>query len=137
MARVFTHRQALGDRAYRQKKDHLITQSTDMPARYRMTITLDRVPFSSHPPASIVVTGQWIASWIAAALCLAGEEACELVARGDTELDEQFPQVIGDGRAADEQLCGDLRVGGAPARQAGDQRFLRGQRVPGSHGAVR
>ena len=32
----------------------------------------------------------------------AREEECELVARGDAQLDEHFPQVISDGRAADE-----------------------------------
>jgi hypothetical protein len=30
-----------------------------------MTVTLGRVRFNAHPPGSIVMTGQWIASWIA------------------------------------------------------------------------
>jgi hypothetical protein len=38
--------------------------------------------------------------------------------------------VVGDGGAADEQLRGDLRIGRAVAGQAGDHRFLRGQRIP-------
>ena len=37
--------------------------------------------------------------------------------------------MVGDGGGADEQLRGDLRVGGAVAGQAGDQRFLRGQGI--------
>src|ERR1700730_15543228 len=38
-----------------------------------MTITLGRVRFNAHPPGSIVMTGQWIASWIARrALAAAG-----------------------------------------------------------------
>jgi hypothetical protein len=43
--------------------------------------------------------------------------------------------VVGDGGAADEQLRGDLRVGGALAGQAGDQRFLSGQGIPRMDGA--
>ena len=37
--------------------------------------------------------------------------------------------MVGDGGSAEEQLRGDLRVGGALAGQAGDQRFLRGQGI--------
>jgi hypothetical protein len=37
--------------------------------------------------------------------------------------------VIGDRGRADEQLGGDLRVGGTVAGQAGDQGFLRGQGI--------
>src|SRR5215469_11461960 len=57
--------QALGDRAYRQKKDHLIAQSTYMPGPLPHDNHARSGSFSSHPPASIVVTGQWIARWIA------------------------------------------------------------------------
>ena len=44
--------------------------------------------------------------------------------------------MVGDGGGADEQLRGDLRVGGAVAGQAGDQRFLRGKGVPRLDGAL-
>src|SRR5690348_7005257 len=60
---------------------------------------------------------------------LGGERAGELAARADAELGEDLPQVVGDGGGADEQLRGDLRVGGAVAGQAGDQRFLCGQGI--------
>src|SRR5690348_7038319 len=53
----------------------------------------------------------------------------ELSAGGDAELGEDFPQVVGDGGGADEQLRGDLRVRGALAGQAGDQGLLRGQGI--------
>src|SRR3984957_14182305 len=58
-----------------------------------------------------------------------GERGRKLAAGADAELGEDFPQVVGDGGGADEQLRGDLRVGGAFAGEAGDQRFLRGQGV--------
>src|SRR5215831_17255960 len=41
---------------------------------------------------------------------LRGKCASNLVARADAELDEDLPQVVGDGGGADEQLSGDLRV---------------------------
>jgi hypothetical protein len=44
--------------------------------------------------------------------------------------------VVGDGGWADEQLSGDLRVGGAFAGQAGDERLLRGQGVARRDGAL-
>jgi hypothetical protein len=37
--------------------------------------------------------------------------------------------VVGDGSAADEQLYGDLRVGGAFTGEGGDQRFRRGEGI--------
>ena len=55
------------------------------------------------------------------------ERAGELAAGTDTELGEDLPEVVGDGGWADEQLRGDLRVGGSLTGQAGDQRLLRGQ----------
>src|SRR5580693_1572082 len=58
-----------------------------------------------------------------------GERGSELAAGADAEFGEDFPQVVGDGGGAEEQLRGDLRVGGAVAGQAGDQRFLRGQGI--------
>src|SRR5580704_18983139 len=58
-----------------------------------------------------------------------GKRRSELAAGADAELGEDLPQVVGDGGAADEQLRGDLRLGGAVAGQAGDQRFLRGQGI--------
>ena len=58
-----------------------------------------------------------------------GKRGGKLAAGADAELGEDFPQVVGDGGGADEQLRGDLGVGGAFAGQAGDQRFLRGQRI--------
>src|SRR5690242_15350509 len=58
-----------------------------------------------------------------------GKRGGKLAAGADAELGEDFPQVVGDGGGADEQLRGDLRVGGAFAGQAGDQRFLRSQGV--------
>ena len=66
---------------------------------------------------------------------LVGERAGELAARADAELAENLPQVVGDGGRADEQLLSDLRVGGASAGQAGDQRLLRGQDVGSPGGA--
>ena len=39
-----------------------------------------------------------------------GKHGGKPAARADVELGEDLPQVIGDGRAADEQLRGDLRV---------------------------
>src|SRR5580700_10473587 len=58
-----------------------------------------------------------------------GKRGSELAAGADAELGEDLPQVVGDGGSADEQLRGDLRVRGAVAGQAGDQRFLRGQGI--------
>src|SRR5580704_6385114 len=58
-----------------------------------------------------------------------GERAGELAAGADAELGEDLPEVVGDGGGADEQLRGDLRVGGPLAGQAGDQCLLRGQDV--------
>src|SRR5260370_3378452 len=58
-----------------------------------------------------------------------GKRRSKLAARADAELGEHLPQVIRDGGAADEKLRGDLRVGGALAGQAGDQRFLRGKGI--------
>ena len=58
-----------------------------------------------------------------------GKRGSKLAAGADAELGEDFPQVVGDGGGADEQLRGDLRVGGAVAGQPGDQRFLRGQGI--------
>src|ERR1700677_872377 len=58
-----------------------------------------------------------------------GKRGRKLAAGADAELGEDFPQVVGDGGGADEQLRGDLRVGGAFAGGAGDQGFLRGQGV--------
>jgi hypothetical protein len=60
---------------------------------------------------------------------LCGKRGGKLAARADAELGEDLAQVVGDGGAADEQLRGDLRVGGAVGGQAGDQLFLRGQGV--------
>jgi hypothetical protein len=60
---------------------------------------------------------------------LCGKRAGELVAGADAELGENLPEVVGDGGGADEQLRGDLRVGGPLAGQPGDQRLLRGQDV--------
>jgi len=56
-----------------------------------------------------------------------GKRGSKLAAGADAELGEDFPQVVGDGGGANEQLRGDLRVGGTVAGQAGDQRFLRGK----------
>ena len=39
-----------------------------------------------------------------------GKHGSKLAARADAELGEDFPQVVGDGGGADEQLRGDLRV---------------------------
>src|SRR5580700_3664893 len=64
-----------------------------------------------------------------------GERAGELAAGADAELAEDLPEVVGDGGGADEQLRGDLRVGGPLARQAGDQCLLRGQEVGRPGGA--
>src|ERR1700685_1209193 len=58
-----------------------------------------------------------------------GKRRSELIAGADAELGEDLAQVVGDGGGADEQLGGDLRVGGAVAGQAGDERFLRGQDI--------
>src|SRR5580693_6441932 len=58
-----------------------------------------------------------------------GKRAGQLAARADAELGEDLPQMVGDGGRADEQLRGDLRVGGAVPGQPGDQRFLRGQGI--------
>jgi hypothetical protein len=58
-----------------------------------------------------------------------GNRGSELAAGADAELGEDLAQVVGDGGGADKQLRGDLRVGGALAGQAGDQRFLRGQGI--------
>ena len=58
-----------------------------------------------------------------------GKRGSKLIARADAALGEDLPQVVGDGGGADEQLRGDLRVGGAFAGQAGDQRFLRGKGI--------
>src|SRR5580693_4409280 len=40
-----------------------------------------------------------------------GKRGSKLAAGADAELGEDFPQVVGDGGGADEQLRGDLRVG--------------------------
>ena len=58
-----------------------------------------------------------------------GKRGSKLAAGADAEFGEDFPQVVGDGGGADDQLRGDLGVGGAVAGQAGDQRFLRGQGI--------
>src|SRR5580693_813510 len=58
-----------------------------------------------------------------------GKRAGQLAARADAELGEDLAQMVGDGGGADEQLRGDLRVGGAVPGQPGDQRFLRGQGI--------
>jgi hypothetical protein len=50
-----------------------------------------------------------------------GKRGSKLAAGADAEFGEDFPQVVGDGGGAEEQLRGDLRVGGAVAGQAGDQ----------------
>jgi hypothetical protein len=44
-----------------------------------------------------------------------GERGSELAAGADAEFGEDFAQVVGDGGGAEEQLRGDLRVGGAVA----------------------
>ena len=46
---------------------------------------------------------------------LCGKRGSKLAARANAELGEDFPQVVGDGGGADEQLRGDLRVAGAVA----------------------
>jgi hypothetical protein len=58
-----------------------------------------------------------------------GKRGSKLAARADAELGEDLPQVVDDGGGAEEQLRGDLRVGGALAGEAGDQRFLRGKGI--------
>jgi hypothetical protein len=65
-----------------------------------------------------------------------GKRGSELAAGADAELGEDFPQVVGDGGGADEQLRGDLGVGGTVAGQAGDRRFLRGQGIGRLDGAL-
>jgi hypothetical protein len=65
-----------------------------------------------------------------------GERGSKLAAGADAELGEDLPQVVGDGGGADEQLRGDLGVGGALADQTGDQRFLRGQGIGRLDGAL-
>src|SRR5271170_1360167 len=65
-----------------------------------------------------------------------GKRGSELVAGADAELGEDFPQVVGDGGRAEEQLGGDLGVGEAAAGQAGDLGLLGGERVARFDGAL-
>src|SRR5580693_81479 len=58
-----------------------------------------------------------------------GKRGSKLAAGADAELGEDLPEMVGDGCGADEQLRGDLRVGGPLAGHPGDQRLLRGQDV--------
>src|SRR5258708_7682777 len=54
----------------------------------------------------------------------------------DAELGEYLPEVVGDGRRADEQLRGDLGIRGTLAGQAGDVRFPGGKHVPALRGLL-
>src|SRR5580658_2269640 len=94
---------------------------------------VDSVLIAGHAGTAVAVSGPaWkSASWRDQRCCAlaGGKRGSELAAGADAELGEDFPQVVGDGGGADKQLRGDLRVGGAVAGQAGDQRFLRGQRI--------
>jgi hypothetical protein len=54
----------------------------------------------------------------------------------DAELGEDLVQVVVDGARAEEQLRGDLAVGGAVARHAGDLRFPGSELVTAVHGLV-
>src|SRR5262249_54817935 len=68
-----------------------------------------------------------------------GKRARELAARADAELGEDLSQMVCNSGRADEQLRGDLRVGGAPGGWPGDLRFLRGKdagRLGGTSGSV-
>ena len=67
---------------------------------------------------------------------LCGQCAGELAAGADAELGEYLPEVVGDGRRADEQLRGDLGIRGTLAGQAGDVRFPGGKHVPGLRGLL-
>jgi hypothetical protein len=70
---------------------------------------------------------------------LCGERGGELAAGADAERGEDFPQVVGDGGGADEQLRGDLGVGGTLAGQPGDVCFPCGQgraRLRGAFGGA-
>jgi hypothetical protein len=53
----------------------------------------------------------------------------ELAAGLDSELAKRLAEVIVDGARADEQLRGDLLIGGTVGREARDLRFLMGQVV--------
>src|SRR4029077_17206452 len=65
-----------------------------------------------------------------------GKRGSKLTAGADAELGKDLAQVVADGGGADEQLRGDLRVGGAVAGQAGDQAFLPGKSIGGLDGLL-
>ena len=89
-------------RAYRNARGHVGGHDNGRPGVHGQVPRLAR----------LVIAGRAMAS--------AGEETCELAARGDAELGENLPQVVGDGGAADEQLRGDLGVRPADGGHACD-----------------
>ena len=60
----------------------------------------------------------------------------ELVAGLHVELAECLAEVVVDGVGADEQLRGDLSVGGTVGGEAGDLCFLRGEGIAGLDGPL-
>lgn len=56
--------------------------------------------------------------------------------RGDPQLREDVAQVVVDGARAQEELGGDLPVGGALADEPGDLEFLRGELTEGARVAL-
>src|ERR1700689_2607095 len=67
------------------------------------------------------------------------ECAGELRPSGDAEFPENLAQVVVDGAGTDEELGGDLLIGGAAGDQPGNLRLLRRERIRGSgagHGGV-
>jgi len=72
---------------------------------------------------------------LAGLLWLCRKRGGELAAGADAERGEHFPQVVGHGGRADEQLRGDLGVGGTPAGQPGDVSFPCGQDISRLRGA--
>src|SRR4051812_30584038 len=64
-----------------------------------------------------------------------GQRPLELIARGDAQLAEDLPQVVGDRVLADDQARSDLAVGKAVPREPCDLSLLRGEIVTGVHAA--
>ena len=102
-----------------------------MPTNVTGRERLDSRPCRGLPPRGAELPGEsarWRGRWCSALSW--GKHGSKLAARGEAELGEHLSQVVGDGSAADEQLRGDLGVGGAVAGEAGDHRFLRGKGIP-------
>src|SRR3954447_2900908 len=65
------------------------------------------------------------------------QRSAEFAPRADVELGEDLVEVVLDGARADEELCADLGVGVAGARESGDLRLVRCERVARLDGAPR